>query len=296
MNEREQIIEQARVVLMTPDVCQAWLMRTLATQPVNRFLDALTLLVLDEAHVYESVFGSNAAFLIRRLLAAKRRVSSQRGNVQLQVVAATATIAEPQEHLKNLTGLRFKVVNERQDGAPRYRRRILHVEGSDQGSDGEATITNILAGMCSLKKRRRFIAFMDSRQGVERIAQRLGRESVRPYRSGYEDRDRAAIEKALHSGGLHGVVSTSALELGIDIADMEIGVNLGVPQSRKSFRQRLGRTGRDRSRSVPRGRTAQRLHPIRGEAIGVYRGFGRTGIFVSRQPFPSVCTCPLSSG
>ena len=56
MNEREHILESARIVLMTPDVCQAWLMRTLDNPTVNRFIDSLVLLVLDEAHVYESVF------------------------------------------------------------------------------------------------------------------------------------------------------------------------------------------------------------------------------------------------
>ena len=72
----------------------------------------------------------------------------------------------------------------------------------------------------------------------------MGRENVKPYRSGYESGDRQAIEQALRSGALQGVVSTSALELGIDIPDLEVGINLGVPQSRKSFRQRLGRIGR----------------------------------------------------
>ena len=118
------------------------------------------------------------------------------------------------------------------------------MEGPDGGRDGEAFIEELLAGICTLSERHRFIAFVDSRQGVERIARAVGDANVKPYRAGYEASDRAAIERALRNGALHGVVSTSALELGIDIADMEIGVNLGVPQSRKSFRQRLGRIGR----------------------------------------------------
>ena len=244
MNEREQIIGRSRIVLMTPDVCQAWLMRTLASPAVSRFVASLVLLVLDEAHVYESVFGSNTAFLLRRLLAAKRRSATGGNARQLQIVAATATIDNPADHLENLTGVSFSVVDESVNGAPRSLRRILHVEGPDLGRDGEAAMQEILAGVCALEERHRFIAFVDSRQGVERIAQAMGTESVKPYRSGYEARDRAAIERTLRSGSLHGVVSTSALELGIDIADMDIGINLGVPQSRKSFRQRLGRIGR----------------------------------------------------
>ena len=249
-DERESIIEQARVVLMTPDVCQAWFMRTINSLSNSRFLDRLTLLVLDEAHVYESIFGSNAAFLIRRLLAAKHHLSLKKN--RLQVIAATATIAEPAQHLNRLTGLKFSVVDESHDGAPRHPRRILHIEGPDQGANGEQAIAGILEGICQLKTQHRFIAFVDSRQGVERIArqvveritEKLGRERVKPYRSGYEASDRKDIEQALRNGSLQGVVSTSALELGIDIKNLEIGINLGVPQSRKSFRQRLGRVGR----------------------------------------------------
>ena len=245
MDERESIMERSRIVLMTPDVCQAWLMRTMSSPTVNRFVSSLALLVLDEAHVYESVFGSNAAFLLRRLLTVKRRLVT-RGNRtrQLQIIAATATIENPDEHLENLTGVQFRVVDESSNGAPRSNRRILHVEGPDLGREGESAIQSILSGVCEMPERHRFIAFLDSRQGVERIAREMDNQNIRPYRSGYIHSDRAAIETALRNGTLHGVVSTSALELGIDIADMDIGISLGIPQSRKSFRQRLGRIGR----------------------------------------------------
>ena len=245
--QREQILERARVVLMTPDVCQAWFMRTIDNALVNRFLDALTLLVLDEAHVYESAFGSNVAFLLRRLLAAKRRMPSASRSPQrrqLQMIAATATIADAEHYLEQLTGVSFRGVSDSENGAPAYTRQILHIEGPDSGSGGEAAIAKISAGICNLASRHRFIAFMDSRQGVERIVRRVARDDVKPYRSGYEDGDRKVIEQALRNGTLRGVISTSALELGIDIPDLEVGINLGVPQSRKSFRQRLGRIGR----------------------------------------------------
>lgn len=108
MHERDQALESGRVVLMTPDVCQAWLMRGVGSSLTRRFLERLTLLVLDEAHVYESVFGSNVAFLMRRMLSARRRASRASSELRrLQVVAATATIAEAADHLAHLTGLRF---------------------------------------------------------------------------------------------------------------------------------------------------------------------------------------------
>ena len=245
ISRRPEILERSRIVLMTPDVCQAWLMRTLGNPEVNQFISSLALMVLDEAHAYESVFGSNTAFLIRRLMAAKRQLSSRGANARrLQIIAATATINNPAEHLNNLTGLDFSVVDESENGAPRSPRRILHVEGPELGRDGEDAMAQLLAGVCAMPERRRFISFVDSRQGVERIVRDLNKGDVKPYRSGYEESDRADIETALRNGNLHGVVSTSALELGIDIADMDVGINLGVPQSRKSFRQRLGRIGR----------------------------------------------------
>ena len=245
IGRRSEILEKSRIVLMTPDIMQAWVMRTLGSPEVNRFISSLALLVFDEAHAYESVFGSNTAFLLRRLLAAKRQLSPRERNARhLQIVAATATIQNPAEHLNNLTGLEFSVVDESENGASRSQRRILHVEGPEMGRDGEDAMAQTLAGICEMPERRRFLTFVDSRQGVERIVRTLDREDVRSYRSGYEEEDRAAIERTLRNGALHGVVSTSALELGIDIADMDIGVNLGVPPSRKSFRQRLGRIGR----------------------------------------------------
>ena len=249
--ERLDTLEEARVLLMTPDMCQAWLMNFIDREQHSRFLDGLGLLILDEAHVYESVFGSNMAFLVRRLLAAKRLLASRRKSVsKLQVIAATATIAEPARHLEKLTGCKFREVD--QDGSPQREKRIYHVVGPEGREDGESFLAKILEGICDLKDRHRFIAFIDSRQGAERtardVAERveayLGKDKVLAYRSGYEEGDRAAIEEALRSGELQGVVSTSALELGIDIPDMAIGMNLGVPRTRKSFRQRLGRIGR----------------------------------------------------
>jgi DEAD/DEAH box helicase domain-containing protein len=241
--ERAEAIENARVVLMTPDVCQAWLMREVGSAKIRRFLENLFLLVLDEAHVYESVFGSNVAFLLRRLIAARRRIL--RGTQRpLQIVAATATIAEPAEHLARLTGLNYEVIEEPENGAPTQQRIILHVNGPEYGTTAEAAVRDIIAGVLRLPSRRRFLAFIDSRQGVERIVRGLKVPGVLPYRSGYEAHDRRRIEVALRKGSLSGVVTTSALELGIDIPDMDIGVNVGVPQSRKSFRQRIGRIGR----------------------------------------------------
>jgi len=244
-HERDEILMNSSVLIMTPDVCHAWLMRNVGGGPVRRFLESLSLVVLDEAHTYESAFGSNVAFLLRRLIAAKRKATrGDRASKAFQCVATTATISDPSEHLRRLTGLEFAVEDESQNGAPHFQRRVLHVTRPDYGAAGEAAVEDIVQGILALPERRRFIAFIDSRQGVERVVRSIDESRVLPYRSGYEAEDRERIENALRDGRLHGVIATSALELGIDIADMEIGITLGIPQSRKAFHQRLGRVGR----------------------------------------------------
>ncbi len=243
--ERTKAMEQANIVLMTPDVCQAWFMRNVASAPIRRFLEALSVVVLDEAHVYESVFGSNVAYLLRRMISAKKHVMrTRRRETPIQIIGATATIRDPAIHLHSLTGVDFEVVDDSLNGAPFHPRTLVHVNGEAYGSGGEAAVVDLARGILSTSKKHRFIAFLDSRQGVERVVGDIGSDKVLPYRSGYEAKDRRIIETKLRTGALDGVASTSALELGIDIADMDLGINLGVPESRKAFRQRIGRVGR----------------------------------------------------
>ncbi len=243
-DERKAILESASIVLMTPDVCHAWLMRGLSLPTHRRFLARLALVIIDEAHVLEGVFGSNFAFLFRRLNAA-HELCAQQGppEASLRAIAASATISEPREHLRRLTGLNFVSIEEPMDGAPCYDRTLMHVACS--GRDAEAVLADMHRRLSAGGGGGSFITFVDSRQAVERIAIQSGAHSlVKPYRSGYEPEDRAAIERALREGTLRGVVSTSALELGIDIPHFIVGMNIGVPSSRKAFRQRLGRVGR----------------------------------------------------
>ena len=108
VNERDDILRRARIVVMTPDVCHAWLMSRLATPAIKSFVRELSTLVMDEAHTLEGVFGSNFAFLVRRLIAVRNRLLDNEADARpLQIVAATATIANPAEHLKQLTGSEF---------------------------------------------------------------------------------------------------------------------------------------------------------------------------------------------
>lgn len=250
VKERENILKNSQIVLMTPDVCHAWLMHRLSSPAVKDFVRALSVVVMDEAHSLEGVFGSNFAFLIRRLIAARNYLThSEEGTPYMQFIAATATIKNPGEHMKQLTGLEFSVVDHQADGAPRHERLIAHVKCSDGNEIQVAKKLQDCALACDSEYG--FITFLDSRKGVEKLAiageekELLGNATILPYRAGYGVADRELIEQRLQTGKLRGVVSTSALELGIDIPHLRVGLNLGVPWSRKAYRQRLGRIGRN---------------------------------------------------
>ncbi len=241
--ERAGVLQNARIVLMTPDICHAWFLNEISKSTHRDFLARTSLIVIDEAHILEGIFGSNFAYLFRRLCAARSLASRGRPLAPLQVVAASATILKPAEHLRALTGLQFETVGEEDDGSPHHGRSIVHICPDD---GNEINITAILLRqMVDESTAGSFITFVDSRQGTERFAVQTDRlDLVKPYRSGYEATDRTDIEDALRTGDLRGVVSTSALELGIDIPHFAVGINIGVPISRKSFRQRLGRVAR----------------------------------------------------
>lgn len=249
--QRDNILLKARIVVMTPDVCHAWLMSRLAMPVVKLFLTQLAIVVMDEAHTLEGVFGSNFAYLIRRLQVARHHLQKQIEPAQeLQFIAATATILHPEEHLAALTGVEFEVVPEVLDGSPRSERICAHVAAppGEEMELAKALHKMLLDG----KGGGGFITFMDSRKGVEMLARDntkeienlLGSADVLPYRAGYAAEDREKIEERLQAGTLRGVIATSALEMGIDLPHLTVGINIGVPATRKGYRQRVGRAGR----------------------------------------------------
>lgn len=251
VDERDAILQRARILVMTPDVCHAWLMPRLAMPNVREFMRSLSTFVIDEAHTMEGVFGSNSAFLLRRIIAARNHIiSSDSRDQSLQIVASTATIADPGAHMKLLTGAEFSIVDHEADGAERYDRVVAHI--ASPAGDELAALKDVQLRLLSEGKDGGFITFVDSRKGVEALA--IATESdvadlfknpaVVAYRAGFDQRERRIIENQLRTGKRRGVVSTSALELGIDFPHLRVGLNAGVPPSRKAYRQRLGRVGR----------------------------------------------------
>jgi len=253
---RLPLLKNSQLLIATPDIIHAWFMLSLNDKAVANFLREIKLIIVDEAHTYTGVFGSNAAFLFRRM----RHIMSIMDSAP-QYIAASATIAEPSQHLENLFGLNFTIIDSSLDTSPKKELTIRFVT-PPQTKD---LLTNLPELMDSIVKKtdHRFIAFVDSRKQTEYITSISARSQtteedddssllnniiekldVLPYRAGYEEYDRSAIQTRLSKGTLTGVVSTSALELGIDIPFLTLGILVGVPRSATSLLQRIGRIGR----------------------------------------------------
>lgn len=249
------ILRESRIIVMTPDIVHAWLLSRLSERAVQAFLASVSLVVVDEVHNYSGVFGSNAAFLFRRLEHAMAILGARP-----TYFCASATLARPEKHLSSLFGREFTIVGSELDSSPRraLRMRLVHPPGQ---SDLLSEVSGLLIGLAG--ESRRFLAFVDSRKLTEHIASiaarsqvtdeeedteleldHLGKLEILPYRAGYEEHDRSEIQGRLSAGSLKGVVSTSALELGIDIPFIDTGVLVGVPRSATSLVQRIGRVGR----------------------------------------------------
>lgn len=249
--ERSQVLQRHRVVLMTPDTLHAWFMSHLTDPQVEVFRKNLKLLILDEAHVYDGVFGTNMAFLLRRLEA----VSSP-----FRLICTTATLDKPADFMQQLTGRDAAVLGVDEEGARISSKTILLAQCARDVFETSSRLLKSLAN----EHEGRFIAFADSRRMVERLTSAAYRQfepasaekredeppadetfrRLLPYRAGYESEDRNLIQQALARGLLRGVVSTSALELGLDIGAVDLVVMLTRPPSMKEFWQRLGRAGR----------------------------------------------------
>lgn len=264
VEQRSGILRGYRIVLMTPDVAHAWLLNKRGTEEdIIQFLQNLRLLMLDEAHVYEGVFGTNMAYFLRRLDAA--------AGLAYRIISTSATLGKPQEFIKKLTGRIPKCFTDAEDGSAVPQKTLLLAKGT-----GFSNAAKLLQSLTKVAESP-FLAFADSRKQVEQLVAATrrhqdksggdqnpealqedsildGSESyneimpgvILPYRAGYEDLDRLRIQRALGQGELAGVVSTSALELGIDIGDINLVVLLNTPPSVKAFHQRIGRGGRRR--------------------------------------------------
>lgn len=204
------------------------------------FFANLKYVVIDEIHSYRGVLGSHVAQVLRRL----QRICRLYGSNPV-FVACSATIANPTELAASLTGGEFELVSE--TGAPQGRRYFLFLNpGLELSPYSIATKIFTQAVLSGFKT----IAFTKARKITELMHTWVGqnapelKELVSSYRAGFLPEERREIEEKLFSGKLSGVISTSALELGVDIGGLDVCVLVGYPGTISSTWQRAGRVGR----------------------------------------------------
>ena len=213
----------------------------------ERFFRNLRYVVFDEAHRYRGVFGSNVAFVIRRL----RRIARFYG-ASPSFVLSTATLANPQEFGEKLAGLPFDVISG--DGSPRGGKTFLFYnpffDGAGALSPHQETRDLFLY---FVKRGLQTLCFTASRRMAELIAlwskeaTKAGSAlsgQIAAYRAGYLPQERREIEDALKRGLLTGVTSTNALEVGIDIGSLDCVIISGYPGTVLATWQQAGRSGR----------------------------------------------------
>jgi DEAD/DEAH box helicase domain-containing protein len=253
---RRRLRDRGRVIFSNPDMLHAGLMPQHGRWA--DFLGGLDLLVLDELHTYSGIFGSNAAHLFRRLFRLCRHYGSAP-----QIVACSATIANPIDLARRLTGRHFTLID--QDGSPCGRKvyvlwnppRVRHTAWRSRRSanvEAHELMARLVAdGMSTITfSKARMTAEMIHRYVVETLRETAPQQAakVTPYRGGYRPSERRAIEARLFDGALLGVSTTRALELGIDVGSLEACIVVGYPGTRASFFQQAGRAGRKERDSI----------------------------------------------
>jgi DEAD/DEAH box helicase domain-containing protein len=230
------------VLITTPDMLHAGLLAF--HEQWADFFRALRFIVIDELHTYSGIFGSHVLHLFRRL----NRVCLAYGSRPL-VITSSATIGNPTELASNLFNRKFHAVVE--NGAPSAKRHFIFLNPTESANTLAASLLRL-----SVTRELRTIVFTRARVITELIYRWVTqsrndlRDVISSYRAGYLPEERRQIEAALLDGRLKGVVSTSALELGIDIGGLDVCILVGYPGSIVNSWQRAGRVGRSSNESL----------------------------------------------
>src|SRR6187549_2866193 len=251
---RRAIRGRAHVVLSNPDMVHSGI---LPHHPRwAKLFENLRFVVIDELHAYRGVFGSHLTNVLRRL----RRLCRHYGS-NPTFICSSATIANPKDLAERLTGAPFELVEK--SGAPRGEKFFIFVNppvvNAQLGIRRSYLAETRRVAIEFLKRGLQLIVFAQSRLSTELLTTYMkdafegppGAEDViRGYRGGYLPLRRREIERGLRSGDVRCVVSTNALELGIDIGALDVAVMAGYPGTIAGTWQRAGRAGRRSGRSA----------------------------------------------
>ncbi|WP_078432824.1 DEAD/DEAH box helicase [Metabacillus halosaccharovorans] len=250
---RQKVRKAGHIVITNPDMLHSAILPH-HTKWVSLF-ENLKYIVIDELHIYRGIFGSHVANVIRRL----KRICEFYGSTP-QFICTSATIANPQELGETLTGTTMNLIAK--NGAPSSKKHFIFynppIVNKPLNIRRSATLeVRRLAGEF-LKNKIQTIVFARSRVRVEiiltylqqLIKNELTKKSIRGYRGGYLPKQRREIERGLRIGEILGVVSTNALELGVDIGSLQVCIMTGYPGTIASAWQQAGRAGRRQGEAV----------------------------------------------
>ncbi len=255
VNTRKKLRDQGNFILTNPDMLHQGI---LPKHPGwSAFFANLKYVIIDEIHTYRGVFGSNVANVIRRL----KRICANYGSNPV-FIGTSATINNPLQHAESLLGLSMSLIDH--DGAPRGSKYFVYWNPPhlDQTKTERRSANSEAAGLMVelIKERIPTIAFTKTRvvtelmyryvqDQLQKVSPTLAKK-IRAYRGGYLPEERREIERQLFEGELLGVTSTNALELGIDIGQLEACILVGYPGTIASTWQQAGRAGRSQEESL----------------------------------------------
>ncbi|KAI4110463.1 MAG: hypothetical protein LQ339_001328 [Xanthoria mediterranea] len=254
MSDRNMIRDDGRIIFTNPDMLHITILPQ--EDKWRTFLQNLRYVVVDELHVYNGLFGSHVAFIMRRL----RRICAAVGNRHVKFISCSATVANPEEHMRTIFGVENIKLTDF-DGSPSGRKEFLcwntpFKDPADPSSGRGDTMAETARLFCQLILRGvRVIAFCRVRKQCEVLITAVRNEAtalerqdlaarVMGYRGGYSPQDRRKIEKEMFDGKLMGIIATNALELGVDIGSLDAVITVGFPYTIANLRQQSGRAGR----------------------------------------------------
>jgi len=243
--QRASIRKSAHIIISNPDMLHLGILPN--HEHWSSFFKSLRLIVIDEIHAYRGIFGSHFANVLQRLL-----LMCEWHHSRPQIIAASATIGNPTEAFKTLTGRDCSLISG--DTSDNGERTLMFLSPLDEAET--AVPANILAGRLTARlvsRGAKVLTFNRSRQGAElclRYARKAlseigGNEStIESYRAGYTAKERKSLEAGLFSAEIRGLSATNAMELGVDIGELDAVVVNGYPGTISSFWQQIGRAGR----------------------------------------------------
>ncbi len=237
--EKSQAVKRRpNIILTTVDNLHFFLLKNHVD--LHYFFKNLKLVVVDEIHTYRGVFGTNSAYVFRRLF---RILEGVYKNKSYRVLGLSATLKNGKEFAQKLFGKEFEIISE--SGHRRYKRWFYLVDPGNVS--GRAILSRMIHLLVEYNIKS--LVFLESKKGVELASLSIRDENkakfISPYKGSLTKEDRREIERRFKAGELKVLITTSALELGIDIGDVQAVINYGVPvDGLFSLLQRFGRAGR----------------------------------------------------